>query len=493
MRKLLLNRWLFFTAVLLMAVSCDDDEGNDPDPVASFQFAADVTDWHIVQFTNFSQNADTYSWNFGDDSPASTVKDPSHTYAAGGTYTVTLTATGAGGKTSVKSEAVTVVDPDDALALLAGETSKTWKLLRQGPAIGIGGGAATWTEWWSTSNNGARPCLYDDSFTFHRNGNFVYNDLGTFWGEGDVFNGTDKESLSESCFEANADNLTIDGNNYSSWLSGTHAYTYDIPGNKITLTGTGAWMSLIKLGTNGYVTTPQASTTFSMRLGAGAGGSTNVDTLEVIFNYAELGHYWKAIYVSYANALTEPALETDAPTFGEDLPNIEPTALGHTFESAGSFDELGLIVGGSIITVGEDDPDGGATKVGKFDRVATELFQEAQLRTSPELSDIVFTNFTTVSVDVYLPSSNTYDPLTKKVFIGFGDKSHTTEWWNSLTQYESDDVALDTWVTITFQLDAPTVGTSVLAREDLDMVFIQIGGGNHSTAATFYVRNLIFE
>ncbi len=45
-----------------------------------------------VSFSNSSINADTYLWDFGD-GQTSTQIDPMHTYASGGTYTVTLTAT----------------------------------------------------------------------------------------------------------------------------------------------------------------------------------------------------------------------------------------------------------------------------------------------------------------------------------------------------------------------------------------------------------------
>lgn len=48
-------------------------------------------------FTNRSSDPDgsiaSYSWNFGDNSPAVTTKDPGHTFAQAGTYTVTLTVT----------------------------------------------------------------------------------------------------------------------------------------------------------------------------------------------------------------------------------------------------------------------------------------------------------------------------------------------------------------------------------------------------------------
>jgi PKD repeat protein len=48
-----------------------------------------------VSFDNNSQNANSYRWDFGDGSPIDTSENPTHTYTQPGTYTVTLTATGA--------------------------------------------------------------------------------------------------------------------------------------------------------------------------------------------------------------------------------------------------------------------------------------------------------------------------------------------------------------------------------------------------------------
>lgn len=45
-------------------------------------------------FTNLSTNAVSYSWNFGDGSPANNSANPSHVYSTNGTYTVTLTVSG---------------------------------------------------------------------------------------------------------------------------------------------------------------------------------------------------------------------------------------------------------------------------------------------------------------------------------------------------------------------------------------------------------------
>ncbi len=89
-----------------------------PSPVAGFTgddgdgdmtyclLPGDPTTSETVVFTNTSTGAVSYVWNFGDGSPTSTLTNPSHTYTAFGTYTVTLTATGANGCTDVITQTV---------------------------------------------------------------------------------------------------------------------------------------------------------------------------------------------------------------------------------------------------------------------------------------------------------------------------------------------------------------------------------------------------
>jgi len=297
--------WSFIGSIGLLA-SCKEDPVVEPVlPVASFQFEVDATNFLQVTFSNFSQNATSYAWDFGDQVGASTDESPVYTYTASGTYTVKLTATDAAGNSAESTKDITITDPDEALTLLAGSVSKTWKLVREGAAIGIGPDEANWTQWWALVNDGSRNCFYDDEFIFSRDGGFEFNDAGTFFGEGDIYNGTDMESLTESCFEATTANLTIDGVDKSAWLSSaSHTYEYDVANNKIMLTGQGAWMGLIKLGTAGYVGEPQASTGFAAFLSSGE--DTGVDTLTIHYDYS--GNYWIAKYVSYANPLDEPSL-----------------------------------------------------------------------------------------------------------------------------------------------------------------------------------------
>ena len=81
-------------------------------PVAAFAVSDSVSTCPplIVQFTNNSQNMDTYSWDFGDGN-TSTAISPSHFYNVAGSYIAKLTITSPGGCTSVKTKPITVNGP----------------------------------------------------------------------------------------------------------------------------------------------------------------------------------------------------------------------------------------------------------------------------------------------------------------------------------------------------------------------------------------------
>jgi len=483
---------LMATFAFFALASCSKDDDPVEDPIASFQYEISEDNFLEVIFTNFSQNAVSYSWDFGDGN-SSTEENPTHIYDEADTYEVTLTATNADGVSRSFSESIVLDDPDVVLAMLAGETSKTWKLYRVDTSMGVGPNLDNPRDWWSLMNDGSRPCKYYHEFTFHRNGDYVFDDKGFMWGEGGVFH----EDLVGECIEAIPGNMVgPDGEDLSPWLGGTHAFELNPNTMKVTLNGLGAWIGIVKVATDGEVTVPQSSVTFEIDIEERDG----YDYMHVYFVYGAGDDMvvWSFSYAHYH----DPSLEPDVVEEQDEDPPLEtitPTELGHTFESDDSFDFLGAIDGASIINTGADDPeDADATKVGEFIRTDAQ-FQEAQLRVYPEPKNILYDNFTTVSVDVYLPGSNDYDPLTKKVIIGFGNiHDDGANWWQNLIQHESDELALDEWVTVTFELDSPTYsaeedGQTVYDRDNLDMVFIQIGGTDHTSAGDFYIRNLIFE
>ena len=61
-------------------------------PTANFTYSPDAVDPLKIEFTNTSTNAVSYRWDFGDKSSADLTANPTHTYAAAGSYAVKLTA-----------------------------------------------------------------------------------------------------------------------------------------------------------------------------------------------------------------------------------------------------------------------------------------------------------------------------------------------------------------------------------------------------------------
>ncbi|HKK69337.1 MAG TPA: C25 family cysteine peptidase [Bacteroidales bacterium] len=96
-----------------------------PAPVASFTASPLTSCDGIVQFTDASSDAESWSWDFGDGN-TSTEQNPQHTYAGNGNYTVSLTVSNtAGSDTYTETDYITVDIPDatiDAVADLC-ETS----------------------------------------------------------------------------------------------------------------------------------------------------------------------------------------------------------------------------------------------------------------------------------------------------------------------------------------------------------------------------------
>jgi len=477
--SLLLMTSLFVSLFFVASCTKDPDTPAVVDPIASFQFQISATNFLEVTFTNFSQNATTYAWDFGD-GKTSTEKSPVHVFDAAGTYTVKLTATNTSNVSKTFSSSIEVKDPNQALALLAGATSKTWKLFREGTSLGVGPDANGARVWFSLSNDGKRPCVYEHEFTFNRDGSFTFDDNGVFWGEGAVFGGT---PLNEVCFPAQASSMVNkNGANVSAWLSGTHAYTYNAATGKITLTGTGAWMGMPQLGTAAESIVPEASKTFSAVIEEKAG----YDLMTISYKYADL--YWDFTYVSYDNWADEPDVVTVVVPCC-DLDNITPTAMFNTFASTDPADVALLVPTTSAVTItsGETDPAGGIAKVGKYVR-GTEQFADLKFQLA---NDINFDNFTQLSVDVYIPSTNTYSTggLAQAVQLWIADASEDTEFWTTWEQYDvaPADIVVDQWKTYTFPLGGAKT------RADLDLVGMVVGGSNHTVNGTFFIRNLRFH
>lgn len=115
MMTLLKRLFPAFLIALVMVAGCKKEKYNFDDlpPTVKGFFTTSATKYNIneeILFRNESEDAETYSWDFGDGT-TSAEKDPSKTYTAPGTYTVKLKAVGPGG-TGSSSKNLTIVDPD---------------------------------------------------------------------------------------------------------------------------------------------------------------------------------------------------------------------------------------------------------------------------------------------------------------------------------------------------------------------------------------------
>ncbi|MFN2395917.1 MAG: PKD domain-containing protein [Bacteroidales bacterium] len=475
---------LFGLIPVFLFSACGEDEDPIEDPIASFQYEIGEDNFLEVTFMNFSQNAETYSWDF-DDGNSSAEENPVHVYDEFGNYDVTLTATNSAGTSASFTETIEIKDPDEALALLAGQTSKTWKLQRFESSMGVGPNIDAAFDWWFLENDGSRPCVYYHEFTFNRDGEYIFDDKGSFWGEGGLFH----PSVEGTCFEAIPENMIgPNDEDLSAWLGNTHQFEYDPSTNTVTITGEGAWIGIPKVATDGEVTTPQNSISFEIEITE----NEDYDHMFVKFIYADF--VWVFNYASYSDPNMEPDVVEEQEPFGEDLPDITPDDIFVTFAArdAENLATIDTVTSGSSVIFGVDDPaDAEAEKVGQFIRTGGVQYQELQFRTTPDLFDIQFDNFTTAKIDIYVPDDTEFAEggLQRMFVFGFADMSQTQEWWTSPTQFftENDDFVVGEWTTYTFDL------TEVKERADLDMIFLGMGGGGHEEEGIFYVRNLIFE
>jgi PKD repeat protein len=111
--------------------SCKKDKvvqsvvADGPQPTSAFTYVSGTTANPLtVTFTSTAANAESYYWMFGDGT-TSTEKAPSHTYAATGTYNVTLKTASAAGYTSV-STPQSILAAAPATAVFGVDNSKSF-------------------------------------------------------------------------------------------------------------------------------------------------------------------------------------------------------------------------------------------------------------------------------------------------------------------------------------------------------------------------------
>lgn len=320
MKHLFKFKWALLMLLMMLQITACKKEKED-DVISGFSYKVDETDFRKVSFTSFANSvkgSPDILWDFGDNSTLAAEASPVHIYEVEGTYTVTLTATASNGVKDVYTVNLVIADPNVDLAKLVGETSKTWKLIRD---VSTGrfplevGPASHSSIWWAMGRENDelanRPCMLNDEWTFQRGGTMIFDSKDDYWAEGNVF------FPSNTC--ASTDKMEgISGEDLSAWGSGTHSFELtsgDAPTLKVL--GYGAYVGLCKVASDAEVTVPQQSVTYNIiKLTEGT-----VDTLILQTSYMTGGSapqpaYWRFVLVHYDNPADEPPIPGPAPVAG---------------------------------------------------------------------------------------------------------------------------------------------------------------------------------
>jgi PKD repeat protein len=319
MKNKMTLRCLQVVCLAFVAFACSKSDSSGPSGVtASYQYQVDASDFLKVQFTNFSTHYVSLSWDFGDGSAASTDANPLHTYAAAGTYTVTLSATGSDKVVSTKSQQVVLVDPNTELKKLTGETTKSWKLLRDVSTgvypLQVGPNDRS-QIWWALGINeevGNRPCILNDEWIFGINKSYQYNSHGDIWAEGGVWS----SPPATGCVANDAGNFkNVDNADISGWNDFINPFDYDASGK--TLTVNGGYIGLAKAGSTDEVKVPQTSVVYNVvKLADKDASAHQADTLILETSLSAAGGYWRFVLVHYDNPADEPAIPGAKPVVG---------------------------------------------------------------------------------------------------------------------------------------------------------------------------------
>ncbi|MEM9931166.1 MAG: peptidylprolyl isomerase [Bacteroidota bacterium] len=86
-------------------------------PTVSFVAPPTAAAGNELSFSNNTQEATTYLWDFGDGN-TSTEREPNHRFLTSGAYTVSLTATNEKGKSATQKQTVTLTAPKRCLVLI---------------------------------------------------------------------------------------------------------------------------------------------------------------------------------------------------------------------------------------------------------------------------------------------------------------------------------------------------------------------------------------
>ncbi len=503
-------------SMMFIISSCGKDgEGSENGPEAAF---TSTTSGLTATFTNTSLRGESFEWNFGD-SNSSTDENPTHTYAADGTYTVSLTVTNDDG-TDMTSSSITVEEGTSSGGPLFNFISgKDWVLAREDfVAFHLGPDDGSWdydpqvvAPWFNLGDlqvDGAFVCqnslaqrfsAANDVYTFNADGTYNIDWNGDFWGEFGIWAGTAFNEVNIDLVDGNLP-VRADGVDVSDFVKTTQNYVIDEAASTLEVIGSGAHISNPRFKSGESSHDVGNGITYTIHRTFTEGDVSYLVLRNVVadndFDGSVNLHYFT--FASYGG--TTPEIRPNGNIFVpvDFSDEISSADISHGFDTEGNVgtgvDEVSSssileydqsIDGVACTKYTRTDADGGFTDLKLWSRDADILFDDCGTYT-----------FSKATVDVYVPSTNDFNgALANQLIIKLGDASEDQEFWCCWTTATESDLPLDTWTTVTLDFAGALDDTSVACgvRNDIDLVILEFGGAGHAESGEVYYSDFRFE
>lgn len=487
----------YLLSLLMVSVvffACEDDEETGPKPIARFTPTVEETVPYFVSFQNDSENADTYSWDFGDGN-TSTEENPTHTYAEKGDFTVTLTAKGKGGE-AITSKDVTITGFTLTQFLTGSDASgKVWNLeFNELVQLVSATDRAWWYGWHQLGTAEQRNVVRHWDFIFKPDGTFEFDSKGETVRPGSGSFSTPFLFSDETSVYVEADGwIAQDGTDCSAWGDITNvpfklsdAVTYAAYcDDRITLNKVGAHIGPMDSGTDKVVSAPADSTYYEIFHYADGGDQPDTLILNAPWGGNELGPgedrpgIAVITLVSYKDASQIPADEEEAVV---EKP-LEANDISETFEEPGTMTWVADNNPTEFVEDFDNPVSGGintSSKVGKYQR-GTSDWANLQFELSYRM-DLSTRNV--FKIKVYIDDAATVPTVTMKL----QDTKQGGNAWQTQTEIKFADQTKGEWIELTF--DFSTVSTNT----DYDKIVLQFGDeGANKGDGLFYFDDLVLQ
>lgn len=507
----------FLALALVFISSCSEDDGGTVlDPVAQFSFVAAGSE---ITFTNVSENASGYSWDFGDGSTSEDA-NPVHAYDGAGEYEVTLIAMN-GDKENMITK---MVQTQNSGALASQIVGKEWIAARGNTyAYALGGAAdagTAWNQqsppWWNFGDGDGhsylrdRPSLINDVYVFAITGEIDVDFNGDFWAEYGLWTDTDfNETNMEigSGLPANAA-----GTDMSAFANPDGLWTFEIDEEAATITcsGSGAHILSPRIAYGGDggsdIRVPVDKVWYDIVKVVTVDGAADTLVLYAAANDGanDVGQYLTLHAYENEADIPEP---TPAPCQISRSGSVAAADFSHDFLSADGASAMASLNADYVATYGAEIGGETCTKFEILNPEGHNVYGNLFLRggSMGECEDgseayvdaITFDNDEyVVKFDVYIPSADNdfSGDLVNSLVVRMVDESQYAQFWEQYILIEKTDLATDQWLSLEYDFNDTDLASRITDGTQVpDAIHIDWGGDNHSAAGTFYLKHLRLE